>query len=79
MMQDMKKSEVYKLTKSHYAEYLVFTLIVYGVEMLGGMFIENVDVVFSFAAAIAGSALAFIFPGSFYVVLSKKYVDASLA
>lgn len=50
---------------------MILVLIVYIVEMLGGIFIEDVGIVFNFAAAIAGSALAFGFPGAFFVSLEK--------
>ncbi len=50
---------------------MLLVLFIYILEILGGIFIVNVDIIFNFAASIAGSALAFFFPGAFYVALEK--------
>lgn len=77
-MKDAKKSEIYNLTMKHAAVYIIITLVLYSIEILGGMFIENISLIFNFMSSISGSALCFIFPGSFYLSLEKKFTSGNL-
>jgi len=48
--------------------YLLTTFILYGLEMLGAILIEDISTVFEFASAIAVTALAFWFPGGYFLM-----------
>lgn len=52
---------------------MCLVLFIYILEILGGIFIANVEIIFNFAAAIAASSLAFIFPGAMFITLEKRY------
>jgi hypothetical protein len=53
--------------------YVTATLGYYGVQMGGAIAVDDVATVFDFAAAFAITALAFIFPGMFYLMAEKKF------
>ena len=53
--------------------YLLTTFLLYGVEMLGAILIEDISTVFEFASAFAVTALAFWFPAGYYLMAEKKY------
>lgn len=55
----------YKDMKNSY--YLAATLFLYALIMGGAILISNISTVFDFASAISVTALAFIFPGWFYL------------
>ena len=44
--------------------------------MGGAIIVEDVATIFDFAAAIAITAMAFIFPGMFYLMAEKKYLGS---
>jgi len=54
--------------------YLTATLIYYGIQMGGAIIVTDVSTIFDFASAIAITALAFIFPGLFYLKAEAKYL-----
>ena len=53
--------------------YVIATVTYYGIQMGGAIIISDVSTIFDFASAIAITALAFIFPGLFYLMAEKKY------
>lgn len=53
--------------------YLMTTFLLYAVEMLGAILIEDISTVFEFASAFAVTALAFWFPAVYYLMAEKKY------
>ena len=57
--------------------YLAVTFILYGLEMLGAILIEDISTVFEFASAFAVTALAFWFPAAYYLMAEKKYSEKS--
>lgn len=63
---------MFNLTMKHQWTYIFLTLLIYFLDVLGGMFIPNVDIIFNFAASISGTALMFIFPAGFFLSLEKK-------
>lgn len=72
-VKDNKKSEIYNLTKQFPFAYILIVSGIYIVEMLGGIFIDDVSNVFNFVASIACSSLAFTFPGAFFIALEGRY------
>jgi len=61
----------YKDMKTSY--YLFATLFLYALIMGGAIAISNISTVFDFASAISVTALAFIFPGWFYLKADSKF------
>lgn len=53
--------------------YLVGTLSFYAIILGGSIVIPDVAIIFDFAAAFAVSAIAFVFPGVFYLKGSKRF------
>jgi len=47
--------------------YVMGTLFLYLLILIGSIFISNISIVFDFASAITVTALAFIFPAWFYL------------
>lgn len=54
-------------------QYVLGTLSLYAVIIVGAIEIYDISTIFDFAAAIAISALAFVFPGWFYLQAEKKF------
>lgn len=61
----------YKEMKTIY--YLIVTLIFYAIIVVGSIFILDITTIFDFASAIAVTAIAFLFPGWFYLLAVKEY------
>jgi hypothetical protein len=53
--------------------YLLTTFVLYGLEMLGAILIEDISTVFEFASAFAVTALAFWFPAGYFLMAQTKY------
>jgi hypothetical protein len=45
-------------------------------QMLGAIYILDIGLIFEFVSAISVSALAFILPGSFWLISMRKYGSA---
>jgi len=54
--------------------YYSATLILFGLQILISIFVNDVTAVFDFVAAIAVSCLGFIFPSVFFLTASKRYL-----
>jgi hypothetical protein len=67
-----RKSEVFYITKENTTLYVILVLFIYVLEILGGIYIYDISIIFNFVGAIASSSITFIFPGVFIVVLEKK-------
>ncbi len=50
------------------------TLAIYEIAVIGGVFINDLGLVFTIAAALSGSVLCFIMPGFFYIYSEKRFV-----
>lgn len=57
----------------NYCYYASATLGLYALIMAGAIAIANISIVFDFASAITVTALAFVFPGWFYLEADKKF------
>ena len=57
----------------NYALYLVVTLGLFYLEVVGGIFIQNITIVFNFASALGVTCLAFWFPAGYYLLAVKKF------
>jgi len=53
------------------------TLTFYALILAGASLIEGVDVIFEFFGTICVANLSFLFPGGFYLVARKKFLDKS--
>jgi hypothetical protein len=53
--------------------YLIGTLTFYAVVLTGSILIPSVTIVFDFVGAFAISAIAFVFPGLFYLTGAKRF------
>ena len=53
--------------------YYLGTFFLYFAEVVGGMYIKSIAIIFGFAAAFAISAITFFFPGVFYILGTNKY------
>jgi hypothetical protein len=51
------------------------TLGLYGVGVVGSMFIPDIGMLFGFVGAIVSSTLTFILPGGFYLIAERKFGD----
>lgn len=63
----------YKDMKNAY--YYSATFIYFGLVVAGAVFVENVDDIFNFVAAVSGSSLGFIFPSMFFILSNSKYPE----
>ena len=54
-------------------KYGIATLSLYAVIIVGAILIQDISTIFDFAAAISISALAFVFPGWFYLKAESKF------
>ena len=57
----------------NYKLYLFSTLSLYVAELFLSIIVNDIGLIFEFISAIAISALAFIFPGVFYLLSLKRY------
>jgi hypothetical protein len=53
--------------------YYVATLVLFYLEVFGACILNDIGLIFEFISAIAISALAFVFPGLFYLMAEKKF------
>jgi hypothetical protein len=53
--------------------YLSITLGLFGLEVVGAIFIDNITTVFNFASAFGVTFLAFWFPAGYYLMAEKKF------
>merc|ERR1712127_460205 len=56
-----------------YLSYVTITISFYCVIVTGAIFILDISTIFDFASAISITALAFIFPGWFYLKVETKF------
>jgi hypothetical protein len=49
------------------------TTFIYVVCMIGGLFINNLGLIFDLLSAVVLSFLNFIWPGSFYLIAERRY------
>lgn len=69
-MSDKQKTAFESMNKYYYYG---GTLLIYILEVIGAAFIRDLGVIFSFGAAISGSAVQFILPGYFYLHAEYKF------
>lgn len=55
------------------------TLVLYGIGVVGSIFIPDIGMLFGFVGAIVSSTLTFILPGGFYLMAEKKFADPDTA
>lgn len=60
----------------NYGLYLTVTLILYAAEMVGSIYIKDIEMIFNFVSAIAMTFIMFWFPGGFYLMAEKKFGTA---
>jgi len=60
----------------NYGLYLAVTLILYAAEMVGSIYIKDIEMIFNFVSAIAMTFLSFWLPGGFYLMAEKKFGTA---
>jgi hypothetical protein len=53
--------------------YLCITLGLFGLEVIGAIFIDNITTVFNFASAFGVTCLAFWFPAGYYLLAEKRF------
>lgn len=53
--------------------YLSVTLGLYGLEVIGAIFINNITTVFNFASALGVTCLAFWFPAGYYLLAERHF------
>ena len=56
-----------------YGQYFTITILFYSVIVVGSIFILDISTIFDFASAISITALAFVFPGWFYLKVETKF------
>ena len=69
--QNRRQSLAYKEMNITY--YYVATLMLFYLEVSGACVLDDIGLIFEFISAIAISALAFIFPGLFYLLAERKF------
>ena len=57
----------------NYTIYVVLTVSLYFLQVLGSILIDDIGIIFEIISAVSISTSAYIFPGLFYIVASKKY------
>ena len=60
----------------NYGLYLAVTLILYAAEMVGSIYIKDIEMIFNFVSAIAMTFLSFWLPAGFYLMAEKKFGTA---
>eukprot|EP00352_Strombidinopsis_acuminata_P008369 CAMPEP_0176356326 /NCGR_PEP_ID=MMETSP0126-20121128/13935_1 /TAXON_ID=141414 ORGANISM="Strombidinopsis acuminatum, Strain SPMC142" /NCGR_SAMPLE_ID=MMETSP0126 /ASSEMBLY_ACC=CAM_ASM_000229 /LENGTH=100 /DNA_ID=CAMNT_0017709369 /DNA_START=1458 /DNA_END=1760 /DNA_ORIENTATION=+ len=53
--------------------YAAITLTLYGIIMVGAIFLDDITKIFDFASAIAVTCIRFLFPAVFYLIAKKQY------
>ena len=55
--------------------YYIGTTLIYGVCLVGGLFVTDLGLVFDLISAFTLSFLCFMWPGLFYIVAESRYGD----
>ena len=84
--EDLRKSAIANLTlvpaceanrmaykDMNYCGYIAITLILYALQMIGALVVNDISTVFEFISAIAVTCVGFWFPAHYYLLAEKKY------
>lgn len=53
--------------------YIMVTLLIFILQITGGIFINDLGLIFEFLAAFSISSLNFIFPGAFFLLAERRF------